>query len=411
MRLRSFIVSSFRSTSILLGASLALAACDWREFDDIADTTWVDTSGAPSGVDSSDFAVGLLEANNEANGELRQLAVISRSKLNLAFLSFDTDGKSTVRQSISLDTNSSGPFETLPALPVYASDPKSGKIAIVANGKLAIADASKATLDVATAPNSARSAGVTFLESAGKTYVASATERGIFFVDVAAPTTTTTACTTTGTQMSRIVALGTVRSGGADQLVVWYSTAATTAEINAYTVAIAGMNCALTAVLGTADTSLTFPTRDDYPIVEGARIVQIPGTDAVAVTDPQKNVVSIQQFGIPRVVSTFPAPDAVSLAIGAIGADTYAFVGSANYDNAGTSNAGRVQVTKLTGVSAAATPELTLNDASPDTEQRFGRAIAVIPFSDATSPIIVVGADDELFTYFRTSLYPERRVR
>jgi hypothetical protein len=253
---------------------------------------------------------------------------------------------------------------------------------------------------------------VTFLESGGKSYIAAATERGIYFVDAAAPATITTVCTTTGTQMARIVALGTVKVAGADQLVVWYSTTTTTAEINAYTVNIAGMTCALTAVAGTADsTTLSFPTRDDYPIIEGARIVSIPGTDAVAVTDPLKGQISIHQFGTPRVVTTFAAPDAVSLAIGKIGADTYAFAGAANQDVEGVSNAGRVQVTKLTGVTASMTPELTLYDASPGTEQRFGRAVAVIPFTDASSPIIVVGADDEMFTYFRTSLYDERRVR
>lgn len=416
MRLRSFhpSLSSPSSSLLCLGVSAALlAGCDWREFDDIADTTWVDTSGAPSGVDSDDFAVGLIEANNESAtpAETKQLAVVSRSKLTLAFLEFDNAGKITVRQSISLDTNSGGPFETLPQSPAYASDPRSGKVAVAGNGKVAIADATKGTLDVASAPNSARSAGVTFLENGGKTYVATATERGVFLIDSAAPTVAPLACMGLATTISRFVTLGTARIGNADQLVLWYSTTGSTAEVNAFTVTVAGATCTLAAAPGGADTSVSIPTRDDYPLIEGARIVTLPGTDAVAISDPLKGVVAIHQFAATRVVTTFAAPDVVSLAVGKIGADTYAFAGASNQDIEGKSNAGRLQVTKLTGVTAAATPELSLFDASPDTEQRFGRAVAVIPFTDATSPIVVVGADDEMFTYFRTSLYDERRAR
>ncbi len=398
--------------TLLLGAS----ACDWREFDDIADSTWVDTSGAPSGVDSSDYAVALAEANNETAGETKKLAVISRSRLTLAFLTYGADGEITVNQSISLDSNSGGPFGTLPQSPIYASDPRSSKVAVAADGKIAIGEPTKSSLDVATGPNSAKAAGLTFLQLGADTYVAAATERGISLINVATPTTTTTVCTVGVTvpavTIARIVALGTVSIGGADKLVVWYETSnSTPAELNAFTVAVAAGGCTLTAMPGAADTSISMPTRADYPLVEGARIVAIPGTEAVAVSDPLKNQVAIHQFGATRVVSTFAAPDVASLAFGTIGADSYLFAGASNQDIDGVSNSGRVQATKLTGVTAETTPSLTLYDASPSTEQRFGRAVAVVPFADASSPIVVVGADDEMFTYFRTSLYGERRVR
>lgn len=411
------IVSSLFSLPTLaavLATGLVAGACDWREFDDISDTTWVDTSGAPSGVDSNDFAVALAEANNEASSETKQLAVISRSKLTLAFLSYDSAGKVTTKQSISLDSNSGGPFELLPQSPIYASDPRSGRVAVAAGGKVAIGEATRGTLEVATTPNSGKSAGLTFLTTGGKSYIAAATERGVTFIDVAAPTVTTAICTTGALTISRIVALGAVAVTGSpdERLVIWYETSnAAPAEVNAFTVAIAGNTCTLAGAAGAVDTSLSNPARADYPLIEGARIVQIPGTDAVAISDPLKGLVSIQQFGATRVVSTFAAPDVLSLDLGKIDAETYAFVGSANTDIEGKSNAGRVQATKITGVTAEATPSMTLYDASPETEQRFGRAVAAVPFDGAGSPIIVVGADNEMFTYFRTSLYAERRAR
>ena len=50
---------------------------------------------------------------------------------------------------------------------------------------------------------------------------------------------------------------------------------------------------------------------------------------------------------------------------------------------------------------------LTLSDAQPESKQAFGRAVAVVPFD--TKPLIVVAADNEVFTYFRTQLYAETR--
>ncbi|MEZ4362082.1 MAG: hypothetical protein R3B48_17980 [Kofleriaceae bacterium] len=396
---------------LALGAAALGVGCDWREFDDLGDTAWVDTAGAPGGVDSSDFAVGLAEANNEAANETRQLAVISRSKLTLAFLSYNADGARTVRQSISLDSNSGGPFESLPQSPVYAADPASGRIAVAGNGKIAIGDPSKANLDVATAPNSANSAGVTFLTLGGETFVAAATERGVALINVSTPTTTTEICTAPA-GISRIVALGTSRSGAGDRLVIWSENSPMMrSEIGAYAVTVTvGTMCALTPS-GALDTSLSLPTRADYPLIEGARIISLPGSDAVAVADPLKGMVSVFTFAATPQAQTFAAPGVTSLAVGQLGADTYLFAGASNQSVDAVSNAGRMQATKLTGVAPAATPALTLHDASPETEQRFGRAVAVIPFTDATSPIVVVGADNELFTYFRTGLYDERRVR
>ncbi len=411
MRLRQILGSS--RLALASGALLAISAgaCNWMEFDDIAKDTWVDTTGAPGGVNSSDFALGLAEANNEAASpaETKQLAVISRSDLTLAFVAYDAAGKLSSRQTIALSTSASGPFDSLPASPIYASDPRSGKVAVASVGKVAVGDPSKATLDSAVLTNSVNSAGVTFLQVAGKTYVASSTERGTFLVDPATSPPTVINCTAPAA-ISRVVALGTISSGGAEQLVIWYQNSGMMrSELAMHTVAVAGSTCTLTAV-GAPYTDLSLPNRDQYPLIEGARIVTLPGGDSVAVSDPIKGQVTIHKSGS-TTVSTVPAPNVASLAVGQLGADTYLFAGSPNQEIDGVTNAGRVQATLLTAGVPAATPALTLYDSSPDTEQRFGRAVALVPFTDATSPIVVVGADDEMFSYFRTALYSERRTR
>jgi len=70
--------------------------------------------------------------------------------------------------------------------------------------------------------------------------------------------------------------------------------------------------------------------------------------------------------------------------------------------------AGQVQVLEVsTTAGIASAPALTLNDARPEDDQAFGRGVAALPFNGKN--IIAVGADSEVFVYFRTTLYAETR--
>jgi len=51
------------------------------------------------------------------------------------------------------------------------------------------------------------------------------------------------------------------------------------------------------------------------------------------------------------------------------------------------------------------TPAMTLHDAQPEADQVFGRTVAITPFNG--NNVIAVGADNEVFLYFRTALYDE----
>ena len=50
---------------------------------------------------------------------------------------------------------------------------------------------------------------------------------------------------------------------------------------------------------------------------------------------------------------------------------------------------------------------MTLHDAQPESDQQFGRAVAVTEING--QPAIAVGADNEVFLYFRTALYDDVR--
>jgi hypothetical protein len=75
-----------------------------------------------------------------------------------------------------------------------------------------------------------------------------------------------------------------------------------------------------------------------------------------------------------------------------------------------TTGAGQVQVFEVDTTSGVSgTSVMTLHDAQPEDSQAFGRSVTVTPFDG--KPIIVVAADNEVFTYFRTQLYDETRAR
>jgi hypothetical protein len=77
-------------------------------------------------------------------------------------------------------------------------------------------------------------------------------------------------------------------------------------------------------------------------------------------------------------------------------------------DNVGGTTAGDVKLFPVSGMGGIETsPMAVLHDAQPENNQSFGRAVAVMPFNG--KPIIVVAADNEIFTYYQSPLYDETR--
>ena len=78
-----------------------------------------------------------------------------------------------------------------------------------------------------------------------------------------------------------------------------------------------------------------------------------------------------------------------------------------------TTIAGAVAIFKITATGIAPLSAVTLSDAQPESNQAFGRAVAVMPFNG--KQVIAVAADNEIFMYFRvqladgTTLYDETR--
>ena len=72
-------------------------------------------------------------------------------------------------------------------------------------------------------------------------------------------------------------------------------------------------------------------------------------------------------------------------------------------------NCGQVALYAITANGFDATPAAQLSDAQPETNELFGRAVAAFSFNG--HPILAVGADNEVFAYFRTTLYDDTRAQ
>jgi hypothetical protein len=135
-----------------------------------------------------------------------------------------------------------------------------------------------------------------------------------------------------------------------------------------------------------------------------------------AVSSPDSNAVTAYlhdgSLGF-TAVEVDPSLDAsvfgASLAVGDLdgdGADELV-VGAPQSNVDGASNAGAAYVYVLDGQSF--TREITLHDAQPEAEQRVGQVVAVVPWAAGDRNVLVVSGDTEIFTYFRTPMYPDVR--
>jgi hypothetical protein len=153
---------------------------------------------------------------------------------------------------------------------------------------------------------------------------------------------------------------------------------------------------------------------DDFEPGLGSQIVMVDATHALLVghTDIAANNSYLALYDVSAAPARKGDPQTLpglrTATLLDLDGDTYVVAGYPSDTVDGVSSAGHVFVYPLsldTGVSATAAMELA--DAQPEDDQRFGRAVAVTQFNG--QPAIAVAADNEVFFYFRTTLYDETR--
>ncbi|HVK83847.1 MAG TPA: hypothetical protein VM513_07055 [Kofleriaceae bacterium] len=368
---------------------VATTGCKWTDFDDLEGETWVRSVEKPND-DSSDFGIAL--ARGGGAGKLAVLGSNQPQYFELALdptRSVDTQdpqllepaAPGVVLDQALLISNDSGVGADEVALVTAARD---GIYVLQGTGELLPATS---PIIGTTGPLSAATFGPTTDAAKRAPIVVAGTEA--YFADVG------TACD---------VGPGPVHGIGAtsgNQIVVWGG-----GEVRSYDVAIAGTAVTCTAA-GTAATSPYVPTA-------GSRILMADDTHALLVG--HQGVTSTVGY---LALCDLTAATCTALPDGAleglrtatlltIGTQPYVFLGYPRA-NPGGSTAGQVEGRKLDVANATSpfgTVEITLHDAQPDdSNQQFGRALATAEVGGID--ILAVGADNEVFVYFRTKLYGE----
>jgi len=416
-----------RRSFLALGAAclplLAAGGCKWTDFDDLKEDTWVTSTGKPDNAAAS-WAVAIARLRQSGSGGT--LAVLGATEEIYNDVVIGPTGDVTITNELELG-NQLG-IGNLALEPLLLSRPDADEAALVtmpdgSQGSRILVIRSTAgelkPVSVAIAqPSGAQPSGATYMVSppqggtGPQTQVLVAqggTVFGAFFDSAPSPQP---ACVLRDDAAAMaaidIRALGAYRPAGAayDDIIVLTSGG----KLMVYD-GVAFNGCmapqaprpGLVRDLGFTgvQTGSQIITLGDMPYV----LVQMhddSGGGRLGLY--QITASSIDEIGAPR--------DAARLKTAALfeptgDAKRYVLAGmpSAIVDGA---DAGQVQVIEVdltTGF--AATPAMTLFDAQPQSNQAFGRGVAELPYNG--KKIIAVAADNDVFLYFRTTLYGETR--
>ncbi len=431
-------------SKLLLGLAAATAAsgCSWAAFDDLADETWVDRAGAPSGVSSNLF--GEQVAASGVRGPGGTFLVLGRNNASVGKISYDDNGVKTQIDGGAIgNTFSFAAFQEHPAM---AGDPTSTKVAFAlvtlngddanSNTKFVFYDTTSFMGQQIEAPpvlkGKQRVNGLAFEDvdhDGTRDLIAARTDQAMIITDWDSPegqgAFAVTAClhgeenaygiTSTdfdGDSIPEIVlAAGATDRAGSSNIFIFEPSGAT--QYNG-TLAAAPGSCF------TPDPALATISKVGANVHDlGAQlgIIDEGMGPWVVATSPLTNQVFVFQnpTSVDMTEIDIPAPAGAgafgeSLAIGDLNGDgkPELVVGAPRSTVNGQANAGAVYIYQFDGTTFK--DPIELHDASPEAEQHFGKSVAVVPFGTGNRSIVVAGADGETFAYFRTTLYLDVRA-
>lgn len=438
--------------SILFTAALALGACSWSSFDDLADSTWVDSSGAAEGVDPNRY-LGIAVPGE--TGRNAVFVALGSNTDSVSSFSYDPDG---ARAAVGVDIRGDATqFGILPPEAVIAGDPYANVVGVAATtGETNDADTKVVhfqadDVDVIVEQNDFNSNGGPLdgpIMPTGMAYartndddpgdtgttttdVVLARERQLAMVlDYAADAHTLIGCQpdSTGAEIVRNVAAGQFDAAPDDEIVM----VTTDEQGTTPSIVILDGRTVLDAWMANGQTlgpcfdgvgrnpiaRLTAPA-GDARIGDELVIADLDGDgdDDIALSSaPEANQVTVYLTADPLSATTGaaiePPPDASgfgdALAAGELDVDAGGaeLVVGAPKSDMGATSSGAAYVYTFEG----GEPErvLVVHDAQPEAQQEFGSAVAVVPWGGATN-VLVVTTKTEVFTYFRTSLYDDVR--
>ena len=383
--------------------ALALTACKWTDFDDLSDQAWAHSQDKPS-IGSTDYGVSIVGASTTGDGGL--VSVVSTDAPTYSTISYDAKGGSKTGDTVlKLGQHY---IVSLAEKPILVSD-GAGNVALVekaidANKIAVVSGPANSPPDLGfpgSPPQAATYAGSTLIIAA---QAAAAGAPNLFIVDGINPVEN---CIATEADGATALAAAAI-AADSQYLWVW----STTGNVFAYDLAaVKACTSSLSAVAGTSfgPTAAFAPgTGARIHIVgdaAGATELAILAGHADKATNGEVVVLDLKHAGGPSQVSTLAADGLLSSTVATFDGSTYLVLG---YPTKTVKNvaAGEVDILDLDPMTGTLSdsPAETLFDAQPENGEVFGRDVTTMQFNGHT--VLVVAASNEVFSYYRTSLYP-----
>lgn len=402
-----------RTTMLFLAAgAAALGACKWTEFDDLQNQTWVGSTQKPS-VKSSDYGVAIQRGATLTDGGT--LVVIGANPPLYSELAYNAQGGDKLTAN-TLDLDNQFGIGTLDAQPIVLADPTTDDIALVLNGGgtqiLVLTGAGQLNMhNLFVSPVSVDAA--TYMKPPGSTVdeplVASGDfVVGTFYGTVPNPQPTCT-LVDSGTPI-QAHALGVVRTGVAttDDVIAWGSAGGAAGKLYRYPGTVFTGCMSPTSAAG-HDTSFV-PGRGSQILSIDASHVLLQGHHDA----DDASLLQVYDAGLNPVGGSVSLPKLRTAAILDTGTQKYVIAGYPG-EIVGGVTAGVVRLFKVSVDGIESQPIAVLNDAQPEDNESFGRAVAAVPFNG--KQVVAVAANNEIFMYFRldttdgtmTPIYGETR--
>ncbi len=368
--------------SALTVTAMTSNGCKWTDFDDIQDTTWAVSLQKPSAVSTTgDWGYGLVSSRG-TSGVNNPFLVVGRNDASVAAVNFNANGGEVVLNTVSNPSKIIGPPVNIGGHPLIAMTADGAGAAVLAGSTVQFWTGSQfeAIPVTSTIPNAIAVAITADVTNNKKVFVG--TDMGVSENGAVVP------ICMTGT---KVIAMATSSLG----LLAWQAD---------------GTNEIYTAV----------PTCMKNPV---ANKFGRPGEGIVVVVETAtiKHAI-LGQFGTAgeifvidlvtnTLISSTPAPGLSALAAATMltktGSEEVIVAGFKDTIVEGIPNAGEAKLYFVEG--AMITEQGSLFDASPENDQNFGRTVATTELDG--KPVILIGADDEVFAYFETSLFANSRPK
>lgn len=439
-------------------AALSLGACNWAQFDELADEAWVDRVTKPEVTDSRQYGVALVGIQSRDAGAAA--FVLGKSRASLSTLGYDDEGH---RRAVEhFDPRTSLSFAGFPERPALALDPDSDRVAFtvvmgenVDPTRVAVFDGR--TLEMVksvvlpaqhdvngTMRHNIYAEGVTFATLPGfgsdtsKELVLARGPQLVVIQDYAEPDAGSTfaikGCragdslfdwsysalvadvTEANPGPELLIAVGEELRDGMSEILILDPAQVTegyetTQSCEASVAALGRITSAEGATdLGSRMLAAQFP--DVVDPAPGAAL------DDLVYSAPALNKVFVR-FGGGGAAEVTPGVAGSEFGDAIAVADLFdddgvpeLIVGAPRSDPDGVSNGGSVYIYRFVTTPAPGFElAMTLRPAEPVEEERFGKSVTVAPFgATGTKKVLMVGAEGEVFTYFRTSEYDDVRT-